>query len=175
MISFTVVGEPVTKGSVTAFVPKRADGSYVKRPDGSPLVVKHDDTGDRGKSSAGDIAKAALAARTSACERLYRDSALSVTLRFYVLRPSGQFGSGRNSGLVKDSAPAHPAKRPDVDKYVRHVLDALKGVVYADDGQVVEVSAVKLFGDPARTEVEIQPMPEQTMGELMRPALTVAA
>lgn len=46
--------------------------------------------------------------------------------------------------------------RPDIDKCLRAVLDALTGVGYADDSQVVSVRAVKLYGPSERVMVEIE-------------------
>jgi Holliday junction resolvase RusA-like endonuclease len=176
-LRFTILGDPVTKGSVVAFVPKRRDGSFVQRFDGSPMVVKHDDSGMRGKVSAAEIGMVALEARGSM--GLVHDEAVAVTLRFFVRRPKGHYGSGRNAGLLKDSAPARPAKRPDVDKMVRHVLDALKGVLYADDGQVVDLLPSKFYAegdDPPRTEVEVSVLSRQTVGVIMDDAqLALAA
>lgn len=36
-----------------------------------------------------------------------------------------------------------PTRRPDVDKLARAVLDALTGIVYHDDSQVVRLNAIK--------------------------------
>jgi crossover junction endodeoxyribonuclease RusA len=38
-----------------------------------------------------------------------------------------------------------PARRPDLDKLLRSTLDALTGVVFADDGQVISVHARKAY------------------------------
>ena len=38
--------------------------------------------------------------------------------------------------------------RPDLDKLVRAVLDALTGVVWVDDSQVTQIVASKVFGSP---------------------------
>jgi crossover junction endodeoxyribonuclease RusA len=51
-----------------------------------------------------------------------------------------------------------PAHRPDLDKLIRAVLDALTGPVLADDGQVVRLSAGKTWGDPGVT-VEVWSVP----------------
>lgn len=37
--------------------------------------------------------------------------------------------------------------RPDLDKLVRSCLDAMTGVIYADDSQVVRVTASKRWAD----------------------------
>jgi hypothetical protein len=46
-----------------------------------------------------------------------------------------------------------PAVKPDLDKCIRALNDALTGILWVDDGQVVGVSAKKLYGLPERTEV----------------------
>lgn len=156
--TFTVHGKPAPKGSVRAFVPRRKDGSMVRRADGAPMVVKNDDSGARGKAWSGDVAKACAEAMEEAERGLVRDTPISVAVVFCVVRPKSHFGSGRNSDVLKPSAPAYPAKRPDVDKWVRAVLDALTGTAWYDDGQVVELYATKVWGEQAKAVV--------TLGEL---------
>jgi Holliday junction resolvase RusA-like endonuclease len=41
----------------------------------------------------------------------------------------------------------HQTKKPDLDKLVRGILDALTGVLFADDSQVVEIATSKAFAD----------------------------
>lgn len=48
-----------------------------------------------------------------------------------------------------------PAKKPDIDNVVKSILDALNGVAYHDDTQVVAVFAEKFYSDTPRVEVEI--------------------
>lgn len=62
---------------------------------------------------------------------------LSVTLTFLVLRPKGHFRTGKNKHLLRDSAPMLPTSKPDVLKLARGVEDALTGVLYKDDAQIV--------------------------------------
>ncbi len=38
-----------------------------------------------------------------------------------------------------------PAKRPDLDKLIRAILDSLTGVVFKDDSQVVTITAMKRY------------------------------
>ncbi len=40
-----------------------------------------------------------------------------------------------------------PAKRPDIDKLVRAVLDGMTGIAFKDDAQVVNLSAMKKYSD----------------------------
>lgn len=71
---------------------------------------------------------------------------VEVGLWFYLARPKGHFGTGRNAGVVKESAPDSPAVRPDIDKLARSTLDGLKdGGVYQDDAQIVSLTVVKRY------------------------------
>ena len=42
----------------------------------------------------------------------------------------------------------YPTRKHDLDKLVRAILDALKGVYYDDDGQVTDLTARKRYGAP---------------------------
>jgi crossover junction endodeoxyribonuclease RusA len=71
-----------------------------------------------------------------------------VTLSFYLPRPKGHYGTGRNAGQLKASAPTCPAVAPDLDKLIRAVLDGLtEGGAWRDDGQVVSIAAGKFYAD----------------------------
>ena len=48
-----------------------------------------------------------------------------------------------------------PTKKPDIDNLVKLVLDALNGVFFADDKQVVELEAVKKYGEVSKTTIAI--------------------
>lgn len=71
---------------------------------------------------------------------------VNVELTFAFPRPAGHFGTGRNAGELRRSAPVHKTTKPDLDKLIRSVLDALTGVVFVDDAQVVRLVAAKRFG-----------------------------
>lgn len=77
---------------------------------------------------------------------------LSVTFTFFKRRPKGHHGK---RGLLP-SAPAFPTTRPDVTKLVRGTEDALTGVVWHDDAQIVAPRAVKQFGEPERVEIVVR-------------------
>jgi Holliday junction resolvase RusA-like endonuclease len=83
-----------------------------------------------------------------------------VECTFFLERPKAHCGTGRNEGIVKDGAPAYPVVRPDADKLLRAVLDALTGRVWADDAQVVVATARKRYArfmEPARVVIVIRP------------------
>lgn len=47
----------------------------------------------------------------------------------------------------------YPAVKPDTDKLIRATLDALTGVLYLDDAQVVNIAAAKEYGEIERVEI----------------------
>jgi len=54
------------------------------------------------------------------------------------------------AGLVR------PVTRPDGTNLQKAIEDALQGIVYANDSQVVDVRTQKWFGDPARVEIIVK-------------------
>ena len=44
------------------------------------------------------------------------------------------------------------SKKPDIDNYLKALLDSMTGIVFKDDGQVVECSARKLYSLKPRIE-----------------------
>jgi crossover junction endodeoxyribonuclease RusA len=48
-----------------------------------------------------------------------------------------------------------PTVAPDLDKLVRGVLDALTGIAYLDDAQVISISAHKIYGTTPGVEVRL--------------------
>ena len=41
-----------------------------------------------------------------------------------------------------------PTSKPDIDNLIKLVGDALNGIAYKDDSQIVEIQAVKKYGKP---------------------------
>lgn len=80
------------------------------------------------------------------------EGGLMLIVTFHVPRPKGHYGA---RGL-KPSAPPHPITRPDVTKLLRGLEDACTGVVWRDDAQVVNQTARKLYGEPARADVQVR-------------------
>jgi len=76
------------------------------------------------------------------------DVALWAHFVFVRSRPSSQMRSGRHAGTVKDWALGRrPVERPDALKLARAAEDALTGVLWLDDSQIVAESIEKAFGD----------------------------
>ena len=95
------------------------------------------------------------------------DGALELRVVFVFRRPAGHFGTGRNAGKLKPSSPLYVRTRPDVDKLVRAIADAMTGIVYRDDSQLVAVKAEKHYGEPACAHIVVFELDDQ-LGELER-------
>lgn len=136
VVAFFVPGKPATAGSKRGFVLRRRDGSLVTRGNGTPVVniVEND---RRSKDWRGDIKRFANDEYTGPM----LTGALCLTLTFFLERP--KFHSGKR-GLLP-SAPVHPIVKPDLLKMARAVEDALTGVLWSDDAQIVTELLKKRF------------------------------
>ena len=91
-----------------------------------------------------------------------------VGVTYYLPRPKGHYGTGRNAGRLRPSAPRWPAVKPDVDKLDRACLDALtKAGAIDDDARVVALAALKRYADdhPVGARITIAPMTDATTKE----------
>ena len=67
-------------------------------------------------------------------------------IAFVMPRPKCHYGSGKRSSVLRLDAPSHHTVAPDATKLTRSTEDALKGVVWADDSQVVRQEVSKGYG-----------------------------
>lgn len=81
---------------------------------------------------------------------------LSFHLRFLVPRPKGHYNS-KGELNAKGRRTPRPSTRPDLLKLARAVEDALTGIVYRDDAQVVDELLAKEYGSPERVEIVVGP------------------
>jgi Holliday junction resolvase RusA-like endonuclease len=139
-IHITVIGKPEPAGS------KRA---YVNPKTGRAIVT---DDNPKGKVWQWAVACAALEQRPDGG---LLDGPLEVEMTFYRPRPQGHY---RSNGLLRGSAPAFPTTRPDALKLARGCEDALSGVLWRDDSQIVAEHLFKEFGEPARVEITVTPI-----------------
>lgn len=49
----------------------------------------------------------------------------------------------------------HNTKKPDIDNYVKGLMDAMEGVVYEADQQIVEIHARKVYGESDMVSVSV--------------------
>lgn len=131
-IVFFVPGAPAPAGSKTAFCLKK-DGRYT----GRAIVV--DASGKKGKEWRSMVQEFAIVAMES---HPPLTGALHLTVIFQMPRPQKHY---RVAGLKPD-APQYHITRPDCTKLLRAVEDAMTGIVYEDDGQIVEQHIKKQWG-----------------------------
>lgn len=141
---FTVLGEPQPAGSKKAFVVPAKGGGR-----GRAVVT---DANKKAKPWQREVKQAASEAFSGELLR----GPVALRLSFFRPRPKGHYGTGRNAAKVKDSAPGFPTTRPDALKLARAVEDALTGVIWADDAQIVDETLLKRYGEPARCEIEVR-------------------
>ena len=76
---------------------------------------------------------------------------VEIFIDFLFHRPQSHYGTGRNEGNLKPSAPQYPITRTtgDIDKLCRSTLDGLSvpsgGILLRDDSLVVNLRAKKSF------------------------------
>ena len=86
---------------------------------------------------------------------------LSLTVNFVIPRPKGHYGTGKNADKIKASAPLYPAKKPDATKLLRSTEDALTGIIWRDDAQIVEQVVRKTWGEKSGAWIKVETMGEQ--------------
>lgn len=139
-MKFFVPGIPAPKGSLRAFVPK---GSRFATLTNANPATKPWET----------------AIRVEAMQAFGRQPVLVGPVVVRVLFRMPRLKSHLDpAGRLLRSAPARFSKKPDVDKLLRTVLDALTAVVFVDDAQVDAVGARKRYcapGEPPGAEIEV--------------------
>lgn len=71
---------------------------------------------------------------------------LKVSICYQFHRPKAHYGTGRNEGKLKASAPTHHTKTPDLDNLNKAVLDAIgdSGII-GNDSQVITLVSNKIY------------------------------
>jgi len=125
MIQFFVPGLPATSGSKRPFI-------YKSKKDGKQRVAMVPDN-KRQKPWMSTVSVAAGEVFNGSVLR----GPVALTVQYFFPRPKSHYGNGRNAGIVKDSAPKHHISKPDLSKLTRAIEDALSGIVWKDDSQVI--------------------------------------
>lgn len=120
-VSFWVAGQPVTQGSSRAFVSSKTGRAFVA-------------TGAKAGPLADWRHAIATEARSEFAQGLL--GPVAVELKFYLPRP-----------VSRPKRERFPDRKPDADKLARAALDALTGVAFRDDAQVVRLWVGKLYAE----------------------------
>lgn len=120
-IEFTVHGKPQPQGSIKAFTPK----GWTR-----PILTSDNKTLKPWRQDVATLAQIAMAGAP------LEMGPVSVTISFWFSRPK----STKKSVI-------HKITKPDLDKLQRAAYDAMTGIVYKDDSQIVENHNFKTFQD----------------------------
>ena len=81
------------------------------------------------------------------------DGELAVSIEAHYSIPTSK--PKKMQAAMRDGS-VRPTTKPDIDNVIKAVLDGLNGVAYADDAQVVELSASKCYSDDPRVVVIVE-------------------
>lgn len=93
---------------------------------------------------------------------------LQVTFMFFMPRPKGHYGTGKNASVLKPNAPTLHTSKPDALKLARSTEDALTGILWGDDAQTALLTVEKRYGTRPGCRVIVETMGHQ------QPDLTLA-
>jgi Holliday junction resolvase RusA-like endonuclease len=129
MITFRIYGIPQTKGSTKSFM----------RPGMRFPIVTNDNPKNKGwaQTVSGEAQRNRPPAPLT--------GPVCLELRFFMPKPKS----------YPKTKTLFATKRPDLDKMVRSIKDALKGVMYLDDAQVVWMKACKYYDDAPGVEIRV--------------------
>jgi crossover junction endodeoxyribonuclease RusA len=89
---------------------------------------------------------------------------VNVHATFILPRPKSHYRTGKHHDQLRADAPTWSPKKPDLDKLLRALLDALTTAqVWNDDSQVATLHARKVYATPGRPpgcDIVVQPLPE---------------
>lgn len=127
MTMFFAAGIPAPKGSTKSFLPRNARARFLSGQHVKPITLA--DNREKQKSFASSVSWSAVQAGLKPA-----GGPVAIHLQFIMPRPKS---------LPKRVA--HCVKKPDVDKLCRLILDAMTGVAYNDDSQVVQLNSIKRY------------------------------
>lgn len=134
-ISFTVPGVPVAKGRARSFVRNGHVAHYTPEKTANyENLVK-------------------VKAEWAMGSNPLIECAVGVDISLFVPIPKSWSKKKQNDALINK---IRPTSKPDLDNYLKILGDALNGIVWHDDKQVVYVSAGKFYSDVPRAEIEIK-------------------
>lgn len=133
IVKFTALGRPAPQGSMKAFMVK-----------GKPRLTSQLKTTMPFRQQVGWTALRARADFGYNDILFAKQEPVAATFDFYFAPPK-KMPKGRTE----------PTVPPDTDKLCRAVFDAIRGIIYVDDAQVVKLTARKMYGLPERAEITL--------------------
>lgn len=132
---FEVLGEPVAQGR-----PRFSSKNKVKRAIDPPasryykMKVEH----EAKNHSPTELIEGPI--------RMYLDICKPLTQELANSKPK------REAALNRDIL---PIARPDVDNYAKGIKDALNGIIYKDDSQIIELTVRKYYSEEPKAVIKI--------------------
>jgi Holliday junction resolvase RusA-like endonuclease len=127
-ITFDVIGTPVPQGSMKALGRSNAGRTIMTHSNGSELMPWRQTV--------------AAVAHDKRPEDWPMDAPISMSITFRFPRPASHY---KKDGTLKASAPAQKLTKPDLDKLVRSIGDALATILYRGDQQIISIVSTKRY------------------------------
>jgi len=148
-IEFFIAGTPRPAGSKKAFLNKKT---------GRVIVMDQSDN----KEWRNSVTRAAWLQMASLGQQELWRGAVAIAVMFYRQRPKAHYNSSGGLKTQFSNFSVQPIMAPDTTKLLRCVEDAMNGVVYADDSQVIyQIAGKQYWSTPgARISVAQLNLPE---------------
>lgn len=134
MVKFTIPGDPIPQGR------PRAGKNRGK-------IVMYDP-----RESKEYKRYVSLIARQHA-PKVLLEGALSMRMKIYRNIPKST--TKKDRALISEGI-KRPITKPDNTNYAKGIEDALNGIIYKDDSQIVDLQIQKYYSDDPRVEVRVQ-------------------
>ncbi len=82
---------------------------------------------------------------------------IEISITFCYKRPRNHYISKKKVLILKEDAPFYKSSKADLDNLVKFVCDALNGIFYKDDSQIVSIYASKVWGAEDYVFVKVSP------------------
>lgn len=136
MVHFRVYGTPAPQGSKKGFIGKHT---------GCAVLID-----DNRKSLLEWRKQVSIAAKIAYRATELLSGPLFVSIKFYLKAPA----------KIPKNRLGYPAVKPDLDKLERAAWDAMTGIIFDDDGQIVSNQNEKVYGEPLGAEIIVCHMPK---------------
>lgn len=137
VIRFRVYGIPKTKGSTKGFPIRRKDGKI-------GVIITNDCKEERPWAS-----EVARMAREQKRQTVW-EGPVELSLVFHLPKPAYVLKNEQRGKVC------YADKKPDLDKLTRSIKDAIKGILYRDDSQVITSHCHKEYSDWPGVMVELE-------------------
>ena len=139
----------------------------VPAPGGSKRAIRHAVTGktvvlDACKNNPAWRERVAVFAAQAWGDQKPLDGPVQLWVVFRMPRPKGHYRAGKWAGELRKGAPLYHTRKPDATKLLRALEDALKGILWHDDNQVVFQQVKKLYCDTPGAKVLVKQVEESS-------------